>query len=492
MVNVGKTFLYCILSCLQMYILMGVGIVSYYKKILNSKNCVFIPKILMNFLIPVYVIVKLSEGVTIELLNTYWVLVINFIVQLVVGYAVSIVFHCLLKMDVRTKQCFGSMCMIPAIGALPLVIARGFCFPDGPVDGDPLCNDFLAILMTCMLIFNFSVYVISYILFNIDKSVFEEITEKISHLWHHVLNKYNKRNVTAEIFLIKYTDGKYEDYFKEFEAKYTPLPTKEDEVKEYYEKLFELIEQHLNQKKKHEYLEAKKIVMSRLCSTPITLPVTKSFTINQEMYDYIRAEWKEKEKELKASYPNLQIQSVPFKINPQIVLKQVITPAVISILFGMILSISGIRNIIFNKNNVYWTNFMDGFLTITQSYTPILFGLMGLATVTAKTDISELMATKTHVAVLLIIRFLIMPFLGMFNVYMWKRYYGGIVKQSPAYRLLMFSHWCLPSPSNMTLIVNLTNYFGNEYGYLILISNLFCFVGLSILNLIYFVIDDLD
>ena len=76
----------------------------------------------------------------------------------------------------------------------------------------------------------------------------------------------------------------------------------------------------------------------------------------------------------------------------------------------------------------------------------------------------------------------------MFNIYMWTEYYGGIVKSSIAYRLLMYTHWCLPSASNMTLIISMTKYFGNEYGYLILISNMFCIIGLSVLNLIYFVI----
>ena len=38
MVNVGFTFLYCVLSCIQMYILMAIGYISYYRKILNSKN----------------------------------------------------------------------------------------------------------------------------------------------------------------------------------------------------------------------------------------------------------------------------------------------------------------------------------------------------------------------------------------------------------------------------------------------------------------------
>ena len=182
MVNVGFTFLYCVLSCIQMYILMAIGYISYYRKILNSKNNGFISAILINYLIPIYVIVKLSQVVDTTLVNTYWILIVNFVVELIVGYFLSLLFHIILKMDIRIKECFAAMNMVPALGALPLVIAKGFCFPSGPVDGDPLCNDFLGLVMLCLLIFNFSIYVIAYFLFAIDKNKSVEIEPKLEIL----------------------------------------------------------------------------------------------------------------------------------------------------------------------------------------------------------------------------------------------------------------------------------------------------------------------
>ena len=91
------------------------------------------------------------------------------------------------------------MFMVPALGALPLVIAKGFCFPSGPVDCDPLCNDFLGLVMLCLLIFNFSICVIAYFLFAIDKNKSVEIEPKLEILWHKILNKFYKgKDITME------------------------------------------------------------------------------------------------------------------------------------------------------------------------------------------------------------------------------------------------------------------------------------------------------
>ena len=75
---------------------------------------------------------------------------------------------------------------------------------------------------------------------------------------------------------------------------------------------------------------------------------------------------------------------------------------------------------------------------------------------------------------------------------MWREYYGGMIKSSVAYRLIMFSNWCLPSPPNMTLIINILKFFSDEFGYLIFISTIACIIGLTLLHLIYFVIVGLD
>lgn len=486
MVNVGFTFLYCVLSCIQMYILMAIGYISYYRNILNSKNNGFISAILINYLIPIYVIVKLSQVVDTTLLNTYWILIVNFVVELIVGYLLSLLFHIILKMDIRIKECFAAMNMVPALGALPLVIAKGFCFPSGPVDGDPLCNDFLGLVMLCLLIFNFSIYVIAYFLFAIDKNKSVEIEPKLEILWHKVLNKFYKgKDITMERMMKEYM--KKDSCFIIKEEK-NELPIEEKEIIEYYKNKFSIIESNINKDKQKEYEERKRKIIEKLSMSPQRLPVTPSITINSEIYSYIQTEWIQQEQKIKELNPNFNLNISYLSIKPNDIIKKLLSPPLVAIILGIILSQSKIRRIVYSSSNNYWSNIVDGALVITQAYTPLLFGLMGLSCVTANTNSSQLLATKTHVAVLLLIRFLIMPFIGMFNIYMWTEYYGGIVKSSIAYRLLMYTHWCLPSASNMTLIISMTQYFGNEYGYLILISNMFCIIGLSILNLIYFVL----
>ena len=492
MVNVGFTFLYCVLACIQMYILMGIGYIAYYRRILNSKNSAFISNLLVNFLIPIYIIIKLSQVVDITLLNTYWVLIINFIVELIVGYLLSLLFHVILKMDVRIKECFAAMNMVPALGALPLVIAKGFCFPSGPVDGDPLCNDFLGMVMLCLLIFNFSIYILAYFLFVIDKNKFVEIAPKLKILWHKVINKFYKgKNITVKLMMQKYIKKEinYNTKYEEFERKNkSGAPIEKNEIVHYYQEVIRIIENNIEPKKLKEFEEIKQSLFNGLNSSPQILPYTKSINVNSDIYEFIKSNWENQEKEIKKENPDfkLDIQFLSFERND--ILKKLLSPPFVATIIGIIFSVSQIRIFVYNSKDIYWSNLVDGALLITQAYTPLIFGLMGLSCATANTDISELLASKTHVIVIMIIRFLLMPFLGMFNIWMWTEYYGGIVKESTAYRLLMFTHWCLPSASNMTLIINMTKYFGNEYGYLILICNMFCIIGLSVLNLIYFVI----
>lgn len=439
MVNVGFTFLYCVLSCIQMYILMAIGYISYYRKILNSKNNGYISAILINYLIPIYVIVKLSQVVDTTLLNTYWILIVNFVVELIVGYFLSLLFHIILKMDIRIKECFAAINMVPALGALPLVIAKGFCFPSGPVDGDPLCNDFLGLVMLCLLIFNFSIYVIAYFLFAIDSV---EIEPKLEILWHKVLNKfYNGKDITMERMMKEYM--KKDSCFIMKEEK-NELPIEEKEIIDYYKNKFSIIESNINKDKQKEYEERKRTIIDKLSMTPQRLPVTQSITINSEIYSYIQTEWIQQEQKIKEHNPDFNLNISYLSIKPNDIIKKLLSPPLVAIILGIMLSQSKIRRIIYSSSSNYWSNIVDGALVITQEYTPLLFGLMGLSCVTANTNSSQLLATKTHVAVLLLIRFLIMPFIGMFNIYMWTEYYGGIVKSSIAYRLLMFvSSFCI-------------------------------------------------
>ena len=219
------------------------------------------------------------------------------------------------------------------------------------------------------------------------------------------------------------------------------LPIEDKEIIDYYKNKFSIIGSIDKQK---EYEERKRTIIDKLSMTPQRLPVTQSITIKSEIYSYIQTEWIQQEQKIREHNPDFNLNISYLSIKPNDIIKKLLSPPLVAIILGIMLSQSKIRRIIYSSSSNYWSNIVDGALVITQAYTPLLFGLMGLSCVTANTNSSQLLATKTHVAVLLLIRFLIMPFIGMFNIYMWTEYYGGIVKSSIAYRLLMLvSSFCI-------------------------------------------------
>ena len=296
--------------------------------------------------------------------------------------------------------------------------------------------------MLCLLIFNFSIYVIAYFLFAIDKNKSVEIEPKLEILWHKVLNKfYNGKDITMERMMKEYM--KKDSCFIMKEEK-NELPIEEKEIIDYYKNKFSIIESNINKDKQKEYEERKRTIIDKLSMTPQRLPVTQSITINSEIYSYIQTEWIQQEQKIREHNPDFNLNISYLSIKPNDIIKKLLSPPLVAIILGIMLSQSKIRRIIYSSSSNYWSNIVDGALVITQAYTPLLFGLMGLSCVTANTNSSQLLATKTHVAVLLLIRFLIMPFIRMFNIYMWTEYYGGIVKSSIAYRLLMLvSSFCI-------------------------------------------------
>ena len=138
--------------------------------------------------------------------------------------------------------------------------------------------------------------------------------------------------------------------------------------------------------------------------TPQRLPVTQSITINSEIYSYIQTEWIQQEQKIREHNPDFNLNISYLSIKPNDIIKKLLSPPLVAIILGIMLSQSKIRRIIYSSSSNYWSNIVDGALVITQAYTPLLFGLMGLSCVTANTNSSQLLATKTHVAVLLLIR----------------------------------------------------------------------------------------
>ncbi len=347
------TLLYCIFSCLQIYILMSIGYLCEIKKILKPQINRQITNIILNLIIPLYFIIQLSKVVDMEIMETFWILIINTIISFSCGYFLLILFHLILKMDVRIKQSFAAMNMIPALGGFPIVIAKGFCYPSGPIENDPRCNDFLGIVMLTLLLFNVSVYIIAYLLFVHDKNLNNEIDGMMFFSWHKMIKNYYKKNYTVMYLFYKFIDKNKNsnEIFEEFENSYfLPDNNIQDNIN-YYEKCFEIIEDNLNYEKKDEYIKRKEKILFDLKSNPQKLPFTRSVKVNDEIYKNLKNDFELENNELiSISNPSYKYKQEKVKIEIQFLLNKIITPPIVSLLLGIIMVISKTRLIVFNSN----------------------------------------------------------------------------------------------------------------------------------------------
>jgi len=488
------TLLYCVFSCIQTYIMMSIGLIGEWRGIMKPIVNRTITSLLLMLVIPLYFIIQLAKVVDMEIMKTFWILVLNTTIALICGYLLSILFHVILKMDIRIKQSFAAMNMVPALGLFPIVIAKGFCYPSGPIEEDPRCNDFLGIVMLCLLVFNISVYLVAFLLFTIDKNLSNEITGMIEICWHKLVKEFYKKNYTVFYLFEKFIgkENNYEKIFEDFENE-NPLPDYDttDNIN-YYQKAFNIIENNLIQDKKEEYEKKKESILKGLNEFPQKLPYTRSVKVNKDVYKFLKDNWPQVENHLVSINNSYEYKTEVVKLELSFYINKAIAPPIMSILIGIIMVISKTRLILFNTESLYWTNITDGLTVLINTYTPLLFCLLGSLCKNANTDSSFLITSKQHVIVILVIKFIFLPFIGMLYIYIWRECYGGIIKTSVAFRLIMFSNWCLPSPPNMTLIINILRFFSDEFGYLIFISTVACIIGLTLLHLIYFVLVGLD
>ena len=717
----GTIFLYCLYACIQMYILMATGFFAFKRKMFSSRSISMVSEILFVFLIPLYGVVEITRIGTLEILNLFWILIVNFVINLVISYLISILCHYTFKLDERIRESFNLVCTIPAMGALPLVIGKAFCFPGGPIEGDKYCDSLIGLMMLCYFVVCIAVFLIGFLLIFSDKVRSNGIQEKMIYLWHvlvdkffkkdytilYLFNKYLKDKKKAEELFEKFTKEHGEDmkqvsyerqeepyrrkkspydvnrnsvkegdvviedvkglddnpngvavnnqdsYFnqssisensdednddypdniaqnpksqtfvdrtaklldqfvvfferkesfypghdirKKFEKEVkkqktdvyfnksgkhfkvnigievpiennnedtkkirantfhtkprgfllqtsekfkkeqmnisnredkekeplerdmevqldvepkenhkpiisnTPLQEIKEEVaplkksnsdiiKNYYQSCFDMIEEdpdNFNLELIKEYEEIKKEILHKVCHNPPKYPIVRCAKIDRETVALINKEWETFE-------PKLKLMSSSFKgipstgIDTNLLLTKIFSPPTLSVLLGLILSLSKIRELIFNESNHYWSNIVDGLYTMDKVMVPFLFLLIGLSSASTKGLSMNVPLKKTHIIIVFILRFLVIPFLGILVIYIWKEAYGGIVKESFAFRIILFFPWCLPSAPNMAVIVNLTQYFFEEYGYLILIQNISCVVTLTVLYMIYFI-----
>ena len=500
--------LYCFYACLQMYFLMFIGMIGVKKKILTVHNSKIFSTITFIIIIPFNNAINVGYAGTYDILKLIWIIELNFIIAMIISYLLTIICHYLFKMEVRTKQSFAAMCSFPAVGALPLVIGYGFCFPGGPIEHDPYCNKFLGIMILSVMVLNYALFVFGYILILLDRKTNENIMGKIGFIWHEFIKDiHNGKNYTIiGWFDYFFKEDKkdsineiYDNFSKENElpGNYGYITTLEKLnliTMKYYNNALNICEENidLNDKNKiNELIELKEKININLNNEPIKYPTNYTLKISPSDEKYIDKKYIEWEEKIKEQHTNFKGEKSNVHIHKMLILKSLISPPTIGFTIGILLGVSKIRDLIWD-GNIYFANLMDGIDFFHKVLTPFLFLVIGVACMPKqekeKKEKKPILITKIHFIIIFVLRFLIIPFLGILAVFLWKKLYKKECESSTVFRLILFFPWCLPSSTTFSVLVNMSGYFFEEYGYLIMLQNFSCIITLTLLNMIYFFI----
>ena len=564
--KVGAILLYCFYACLQMFILMLIGMLSVVKRILNKKKSNIFSTLAFALVIPFFHIIQIAQAGTYQILKLLWIIELNFIISMIISYLISFIIQKIFQLEIRVKNSYSAMMTFPAVGALPIVIGYGYCFPGGPIEHDFFCKSFRGIMMLSVLALTLGMYFIGSLMLLSDKKINDDLNVKLKFIWNDIFQNNIFQKDTSVLFLFKefYSIQKkaIEDFvlfeneveqeilrksnFKDIRIyennneynhdkndnseiinndnnnrnskinvndvsnddnkshreligkKDNLFDLNEENKKEKYMKIFnkafEYIEKNIDENKRESFNNEKQEILLNLNKNPVEYPIDPYIKITESKYSKIIKkydEWYKKEKQIN---PNLNIKLSDVKIDIYALIKALLAPPTNSFYLGLILGLSKIREIIFS-NNIYWENIIDGINIISGNFTPFLFLVIGVACLPQEKSKEEkknknkvFLISKTHVIIIFIVRFIIIPALGILAVFFWKKIYGKECENSLVFRLVLFFPWCLPSSTTFSVLVNLTGYFFEEYGYLIMLQNFSCVITLTILNMIYFLV----
>lgn len=154
-----------------------------------------------------------------------------------------------------------------------------------------------------------------------------------------------------------------------------------------------------------------------------------------------------------------------------LVLKKIHYPAVIGCILGLLIGISGMRDILFSSNH-YITDVYSAITIVTKSTVPFLYIAVWISmTSISSIDLMHTPISKKYIIVSFIERFIILPGIGILWLWIWKTYYGGIILTSPVVRITLFFPFCLPCASTIAVVVNIVKCFAEETAMLLFFHN---------------------
>lgn len=181
--DIGLTLLYSLYTVLQNFILLSPGMISFARKIYTSDSLKNLSMLLVNLFFPVQGFIEIARMATPENVKVFWIMVLSVGSSMLIGFFVGYFLNWLFKLEVRIKFSYSLLLSIPSLGTLPLVLGRAFCFPGGPLEGDPQCDNMLGYMNINSLIFNLILFIFGFNLIISDKNNAAEIEQKLYYCW---------------------------------------------------------------------------------------------------------------------------------------------------------------------------------------------------------------------------------------------------------------------------------------------------------------------
>jgi predicted permease len=291
-------------------------------------------------------------------------------------------------------------------------------------------------------------------------------------------NPPEKMSVAEEKKIIDHIKLKRESSVKIFAA----------DVERYYQKVFGFVEKHFNEQKATEYNEFKLTTMKSIFDFPPKFPVARNITITNNVVKVIEEEWIKLEKMMKKINPDFKLITVKYSLSLMLILKEFHSPPIVSHILGLIIGMSGLREIMFSSNH-YISNLLDGLNIMVLPTVPLLYLALGIFMISVK-NVNRLNTplSKRYLVLSFVHRLIIMPAIGLLYVYLWETYFGGIVAASKVFRISVFIPWCLPCAVTAVVIINMVKFFTEETGIILFAHNSSIIVTLTILYSVYYVV----
>ncbi len=259
-------------------------------------------------------------------------------------------------------------------------------------------------------------------------------------------------------------------------------------VERYYKRMFAVTEANLDNNKKDQYKEYKLKVNNNIYSIPPKFPTATYVTITRDHVPKIEKNWLAIKKKAQKIIPNFDAKVQETPITFSLVLNKVYSPPIIGCFLGLILGMSGLRDIIFSDNH-YIKNLYYSVKIIMKPTVPFLYVILGCSIYNVQSiDFLATPLKKGYLLFTFILRFLILPAIGYIYVWLWVTYYGGIIAESRVFRVSMFIPFCLPCTATILVVVNIVKYFREEAGIILFTQNITLVITLTILYTLYYVI----